>query len=230
MFDTHFGSPNGFPDGGQTYTSAHDLVLLARALTQRYPALYRRFFGHRGLNWGGIAQDNHDPITGRVEGADGIKTGFTNEAGFTFLGSAQRDGRRLAVVLAGAPTGPMRNDAARALIEWGFADFSRTTLLPVGALVGRAEVQDGADTDVGLQLAEDFTIALPQGTGADRWKVELVYRGPVQAPIAAGDAVARLRLTLDGEVVLETPLEAATDVPRANAFQRIGNAFRGWFA
>ncbi|QZH76744.1 MAG: D-alanyl-D-alanine carboxypeptidase [Erythrobacter sp.] len=230
MYDTHFGSPNGFPDGGQTYTTAQDLVLLAEALTEHYAALYRRFFGRRALAWGGYTQQNHDPVTGRVAGADGIKTGYTNEAGFTFLGSAERDGRRLAMVLAGAPSGSMRDAAARAMLEWGFAGFARQTLLERGTLVGTARVQDGADSEVGLRLAEDFTVALPPGAGADRWQVDLVYSGPIEAPIAAGDPVARLRLTLDGEVVLETPLEAAMDVPRANPFQRVGNAFRTWLS
>lgn len=229
MFDTHFGSPNGFPDGGQTYTTAHDLALLAEAMTERQTALYRRFFGRRALAWGGYSQVNHDPVTGRVAGADGIKTGYTNEAGFTFLGSAERDGRRLAMVLAGAPSGRMRDQASRALLEWGFAGFARQTLLEGGALVGSAQVQDGADTEVALRLADDFTIALPRDAVAERWQVDLVYSGPIEAPIASGDPIARLRLTVDGEVVLETPLEAASDVPRANPFQRIGNAFRGWF-
>ncbi len=96
--------------------------------------------------------------------------------------------------------------------------------------MGSAGVQDGADAEVGLRLAEDFTIALPNDAGGERWQVDLVYSGPIEAPIAAGDPIARLRLTLDGEVVLETPLEAAADVPRANPFQRVGNAFRGWFS
>ncbi len=104
---------------GSTYTTAHDLAVLAEAMTQRYPGLYRRFFGHRGLNWGGFAQENHDPVTGRVAGADGIKTGYTNEAGFTFLGSAERDGRRLAMVLAGAPSEGMRDDTAARAARMG---------------------------------------------------------------------------------------------------------------
>lgn len=230
MFDTNFGSPNGFPDDGATYTTAHDLALLGRAMTQRYPALYRRFFGHRGLSWGGYTQENHDPVTGRVAGADGIKTGYTNEAGFTFLGSAQRDGRRLMIVLAGAPTATMRDEAARSLIEWGYSYFSRSTLMRSGAQVGQALVQGGAQSQVGLKLAQDFTIALPEGMGTDRWQVDLVYRGPVEAPIAAGDVIARLRLSIDGETVLETPLEAVEDVPQANVFQRIANGIKGWLA
>jgi len=228
MSDTHFGSPNGFPDGGQTYTTANDLALLGEAMTQRYPGLYSQFFGHRGFRWRDIAQENHDPVTGRVEGADGLKTGYTNEAGYTFLGSAERDGRRLVMVLAGSPTERMRDEVSRAFLEWGFSGFDRRTMLAEGAQIGTAEVQDGASPQVTLRLPADFIAALPDDDQT-RWQVEVVYRGPIQAPIAAGDTVARLRLTIDGENVLEAPLEAAEGVAKANPFQRVANAFSLWF-
>src|SRR5690606_29081932 len=104
MENTHFGTPNGWPDEGRTYTSAKDLAILAETLTTRYPGLYRRYFGHRSMRYRQIAQDNHDPITGVIAGADGIKTGYTRQAGYNFLGSAQRGSRRLVMVIAGAPT------------------------------------------------------------------------------------------------------------------------------
>ncbi len=228
MRDTHFGSTNGFPDGGQTYTTASDLALLGAAITRDYPGLYRRFFGHRGMRWRDIAQSNHDPVTGRVDGADGMKTGYTNEAGFTFLGSAERDDRRLLMVLAGAPSGRERDVASRALLEWGFDNFEHTTLIDAGAIVGSAEVQDGSAARVNLRLERDLAVALPKDIDVDSWKLETVYRGPLVAPIAAGDTVARLRLTIDGENVLEAPLIAAADVQEANMFERIANAFSSW--
>ncbi|WP_242447401.1 D-alanyl-D-alanine carboxypeptidase family protein [Aurantiacibacter aquimixticola] len=228
MRDTHFGSPNGFPDGGRTYTTAYDLALLGQAITQRHPGLYRRFFGHRLLTWRNLTQGNHDPVTGRVEGADGMKTGYTNEAGFTFLGSAERGGRRLIEVIAGAPTDRSRDIAARALLEWGFDAFERKTLAEGETVVGKAAVQDGDRAEVGLRLPRDFAVALPQGTEVSRWRTEIVYRGPVVAPIAQGDTIARIRLTIDGEVVVEAPLEAAESVDRANLFERIGNGISGW--
>ena len=233
MADTHFGSPNGFPDGGQTFTTANDLAKLGEAITTRYPGLYRRFFGHRLLRWRDITQANHDPVTGRVDGADGMKTGYTNEAGYTFLGSAERDDRRLVMVVAGAPRGFLRDQASRQLLEWGFDGFERRMLLPEGAAVGYAAMQDGSENQVGLRLAENFEVAIPRDgggvlAGADRWQIDIVYRGPVEAPVRAGDRIARLRLTVDGEVVLEEPLEAVADVSKANAFQRIGNAIGSW--
>ncbi|MGB3167155.1 MAG: D-alanyl-D-alanine carboxypeptidase family protein [Alteraurantiacibacter sp.] len=228
MRDTHFGSPNGFPDGGQTYTTANDLVLLGRAVTLDHPVLYRQFFGHRTFKWRELTQANHDPVTGRVDGADGLKTGYTNEAGFTFLGSAERDGRRLMMVLAGAPDGRIRDTAARDLLEWGFEGFDRTTLYRAQTLVGTAQVQDGTAREVGLRLPQDFTVALPEGSSTGEWTTQIVYRGPIVAPIVQGDRVATLRLSIDGETAFEAPLEATSTVVEANPLQRIANAFARW--
>lgn len=227
MEDTHFGTPNGLPDGGMTYTSARDLIVLGEALTHRFPGLYKRYFGHRHLQWRDIAQVNHDPITGRVDGADGIKTGFTNEAGFTFLGSAERDGRRLMMVLAGAPTAAMRDKAARDLLEWGFREFSPRLAFAAGSEIGSAQVQNGARRAVTLQVAEDVFAAAPR-TRDEALRMQLSYRGPLIAPIAAGEEVARLQIIVDGEKVHEVPVAAAHEVARANPLQRIGNALESW--
>lgn len=231
MNDTYFGSPNGYPDGGQTYTTARDLVALGSDLITRFPELYGRFFGHRQMTWGGITQTNHDPVTGRVEGADGIKTGYTSEAGYTFLGSAERNGRRLVVVLAGAPTSAARDEAARALLEWGFAHFTPRLIFPAGSVIGTALVQDGAARQVGLRVPSDLNVALPHaGLGRGKIRLEISYRGPVAAPIMAGDMIARLKLRLDGREVLDMPLEATEAVPQAGLFWRIANAVSRWLA
>lgn len=228
MHDTHFGSANGYPDGGQTYTSARDLALLAEAMTRDHPTLYRRYFGHRTLRWRDITQANHDPVTGVVAGADGMKTGYTREAGFTFLGSGERDGRRLVMVLAGAPDGQTRDETAREFLEWGFSDFEQATLIPAGIEVGSALVQDGAERSVRLRTSADVVASLPRAATAERWTMEVVYRGPVTAPIVAGDSIARLLLSIDGQPALEVPLEAAESVGKANALQRVLNALRKW--
>ncbi len=230
MRDTHFGSPNGYPDGGQTYTSARDLVLLAEAITQDHPALYKRYFGHRLLRWRDITQANHDPVTGRVDGADGLKTGYTREAGFTFLGSAERNGRRLVMVLAGSPDSRMRDRAARDLLEWGFDAFEREMIAPAGSIMAQALVQDGASDSVALRAPHEIGVALFEGQHSDTLTMEVVYRGPIEAPIEEGEQIATLRVLMDGDLVLERPLEAANAVPAANTLQRIGNAWRKWLA
>lgn len=226
MTQSHFGSPNGFPDGGRTFTTARDLVTLARALTTEHAALYRRYFGHRGLRTNGFAQDNHDPLTGRVEGADGIKTGFTNQAGFGFLGSAEREGRRLVMVVAGVAEEALRDRTARALIEWGFDDFRSTRLFASGATVGVARVQDGEGAEVALKATHPIRYSVPREAGG-KVTLAIAYDGPLRAPVTKGETVAELVIAAEGMEPSRVPLVAAENVAKAGFFQRIRNAFSG---
>lgn len=226
MINSHFGSPNGYPDGGQTYTTAADLALLAEVMIERHPQLYTRFVGQHGLTYGGITQANHDPISGVVSGADGIKTGFTREAGYNFLGSASREGRRLVMVLAGADNARLRNDTSRKFIEWAFGNFTNTLLFSRGAPLGQARVQDGSERHVTLRAAQDIYVGRPAGSNADV-TLELRYSGPLQAPIAQGAEVAQLRISVEGQEPYDVPLEAAEDVAKANALDSIANGIVG---
>ena len=226
MRDTHFGTPNGWPDEGRTYTSAHDLAVLAEAMTTRYPGLYHRYIGHRGMSYRNIAQANHDPITGVVEGADGIKTGFTRESGYNFLGSAERNGRRLVMVIAGAPTPGSRNRTARDLLRWGFDAFESRVLLRADVPVGAARVQNGAASAVELRTKGQVMASVPHGASTD-FKLSVRYRGPVEAPIAKDQPIAWLRVTVPGQQPHDVPLVAAEAVPRANVLQRLGHGLVG---
>ena len=226
MRDSHFGSPNGYPDEGKTYTSARDLAVLAEALTTRYPGLYHRYFGHRGLSYRNITQANHDPITGIVPGADGIKTGFTREAGYTFVGSAKRGERRLVIVIGGAPSAGVRNQAARDLMRWGFDAFGSEVILPAALAVGHARVQNGSEGEVALQTAGEVLASLPPG-GRETVSYSIRYRGPLEAPIAKGQQVAWLHVAVPGQQPHDVPLVAAEAVTQANLFQRLLNGVAG---
>lgn len=229
MRDTHFGTPNGWPDEGRTYTSARDLAVLAEAVTTRFPGLYERYFGHRGMTYGKITQANHDPITGVVEGADGMKTGFTRESGYNFLGSAERGGRRLVMVIAGSPTASMRNQTARDLIRWGFDAFESRVILPSDVPVGRAKVQNGAEFSVPLRTEGEVLASVPPGS-TRAVSLTVRYRGPIQAPVKEGQPVAFLHVTIPGQTPHDVPLVAAESIERANLLQRLLNGFVGLFA
>ncbi len=226
MSETYFASANGFPDGGRTFTTARDLAILAEAIVTRHPRLYRNYFGRPLFKWRGITQYNHDPISGRVEGADGLKTGYTNEAGYTFLGSAKRDGRRLVLVLAGSPRSGMRNKAARELIEWGFERFETRPLFAAGTLVGEAEVQDGDAASVMLRAPADIAGTYRAGRPREP-QLSIRYRGPLAAPIEEGEEVARLRIETPGFPPVEVPLEAAEPVAKAGPLRRLVNGLAG---
>jgi D-alanyl-D-alanine carboxypeptidase (penicillin-binding protein 5/6) len=229
MRNTHFGTPNGWMDEGHTYTSARDLVLLTDAMTTRYPDLYHRYFGHRRMAYQNVQQVNHDPVTGTVEGGDGIKTGYTRQAGYNVLGSAERDGRRLVVVVAGAPTPRARNTTARELLEWGFVAFQAEQLVPAEAVVGEAQVQGGADLHVALRTPRAVMSSVAQGSAA-RPTLTVRYRGPVEAPVAEGQPIGMLRISTPGQAPHDVPLVAASAVPRANWLQRLRNGLVGLVA
>jgi D-alanyl-D-alanine carboxypeptidase (penicillin-binding protein 5/6) len=227
MRDSHFGTPNGWMDEGHTWTTARDLVTLADAMIQRHPAYYRHFVGAKAFSYNGIAQRNHDPITGVVPGADGIKSGFTNQAGYGFLGSAQRGGRRLVMVVATSPTGRQRNDAARAFMEWGFQAFDSRVLFPVGTTLAEVRVQDGGLRHVDAIAQRPIRLAMPRGS---RPKVALKvrYEGPLRAPIKQGEQVAELAIYFDGRQVSTLPLVARRSVASATQLQRVFNGIAGW--
>ncbi len=226
MRDTHFGTPNGWMDEGRTFTTAADLARLARALVTRHPKLYAQYVGLPGYRFNGIAQDNRDPITGRVEGADGIKTGFTNQSGSGFLGSAVRDGRRLVMVVAGAERTRERNRLARDLIEWGFLAYRARPLFDAGAPIAAAMVQDGERTEVSLRADGPVNATVPQGhRGAVKLTVH--YEGPLRAPIAEGEKVAELEIAAGDLPRSRVPLYATHDVARADGWQRLRNGLLG---
>lgn len=229
MTGSHFASPNGWPDEGRTFTTANDLVRLARAMITRHPDKFGYYVGRAGLDYKGIAQVNHDPMIGKVAGADGIKTGFTNEAGFSYLGTARRDGQRLVLVLAGVENGRLRARLAKAYIEWGFSAFDRKQLFANKAIIGSARVQDGNARSVALKAAGPVSINVPRGSNS-KLTATIRYDGPLRAPLTAGQEVALLEVTAEGAAPARIPLYAAEDVGTAGPLDRVVNAIAGVFS
>jgi len=229
MENSHFTSPNGWPDEGKTFVTARDLTILARAMITNHPVQFAHFVGKREYSFGGITQSNRDPMLGRVKGADGIKTGFTNEAGFGFLGSAKRDGARLVMVVAGAERGYIRDRAARAYMEWGFQAFNRRILFGPGETVANARVQGGDVFQVNLVSQDGVNAVIANGASGDI-SVRLHYNGPLRAPIEQGEEVAQLEVMVDGMPTSKIPLVAGHEVTRASGLRRLFNGFAGWFS
>lgn len=229
MRDSHFGTPNGWMDDGHTYVSARDLVRLADALLERHPELFHRYVGHKNMLFNGIAQNNHDPMVGVVDGADGIKTGYTRQAGYGYLGTASRNGRRLLMVVAGVDSPASRARASRDLMEWGFFAFDSRQLLAKGEGIGQARVQGGADRSVELLASRPVFATAPRGSLHDA-KLAIRYSGPIHAPIAKGQEIASLEVHVPGQRPYFVPLAAAREVPSANVWQRLVNGLLGFLA
>jgi D-alanyl-D-alanine carboxypeptidase (penicillin-binding protein 5/6) len=227
LANSHWGNPVGWPDGGVTYTSARDLATLAMTTIRDYPALYRAYYGVRNFTWGRtmggnqpITQDNRNPLLGRVPGADGLKTGHTDEAGYGFTGSAEQNGRRIVMVVAGLGSFNQRIEESVRFMQWGFNAWQSRPLLRQGQRIGTAEVQGAGVANVGLVAPRNLAVTYPAGLGQNL-RARIVYRGPVQAPIAQGQHIADLVVTTADMPPQTMPLVAQSAVGEAGFFGRI---------
>ncbi|MBA3670261.1 MAG: D-alanyl-D-alanine carboxypeptidase [Sphingomonas sp.] len=227
LTNSHFGNSNGWPDEGRTYVTARDLAALARAEFENYPDLYKKFYGQTQFTWGktlgsgkDITQANRNPLLGRVPGADGLKTGHTDEAGYGFTGSAEQNGRRLVMVIAGLDSFNQRIEESVRLMQWGFNAWQTKPLYKAGQAIGSAKVQLGSDSDVPLVTPRAYSVTMPAGVLSKIVATKIRYRGPLAAPIRKGDHVADLVVTTSdsGEQIM--PLIAGEDVAKAGFFGR----------
>lgn len=222
--DTHYNTPNGWLDQGQTYVSAADLVHLSAALIARHPGLYHRFFGHERAEFNGIAQNNHNPLYGHTPGADGVKTGFTGEAGYGFVGSVERGGRRVIFALAGYGRPRDRADKSRALAEWAFAAWDSHPIVAAGAALGTVAVEGGRQARVALVAPAAYTLTVPHG-GPARYTLAVHTRSVLIAPIAKGQDIGTLVVRAPGQPIARLPLVAAEAVPAGGFWARMRD---GW--
>ncbi|QNE31224.1 D-alanyl-D-alanine carboxypeptidase [Sphingomonas sp. NBWT7] len=233
--NSHYGTSNGWPDNGVTYVTARDLAKLAATTIQEHPSLYKQFYSRREFTWGktlgsgsDITQANRDPLLGRVAGADGLKTGHTEEAGYGFTGSAEQNGRRLVMVLAGLTSFNQRISESVRFMDWGFRAWQAKPIVKQGRKVGDAEVQLGGASTVGLVAPRDLKVALPSGA-VPTMSAKVVYQGPIKAPIKAGAHVADLVVTSPGLPEQTLPLVAEADVAEAGFFGRAWAGLTGMF-
>ncbi|KKC27486.1 D-alanyl-D-alanine carboxypeptidase family protein [Sphingomonas sp. SRS2] len=235
LTNSHFGTSNGWPDGGVTYVSARDLATLAEKTIEEHPKLYKTFYSRPSFTWGktmgsgqAITQANRDPLLGRVEGADGLKTGHTEEAGYGFTGSAEQNGRRLVMVLSGLTGFNQRIEQSVSFMNWGFRAWQAKPLVAKGRKVQTAEVQQGDSREVGLVAPKNLSVTIPAGLGSDL-KTRVVYQGPIKAPFKKGDHIADLVVTGPDMVPQKLPLVADSDVGEAGFFDRMMAGLRWLF-
>ncbi|WP_022683178.1 D-alanyl-D-alanine carboxypeptidase family protein [Sphingobium bisphenolivorans] len=232
--NSHFGNSNGWPDEGVTYVTAEDLAKLAEATVEETPDLYKRFYATRSFTWGktmggaDIEQGNRNPILGKIAGADGLKTGHTEEAGFGFTGSAEQDGRRLVMVVAGLQSFNGRIAESVRFMDWGFRAWKSQPLFKKDQTVETAEVQLGSATTVPLIAPQNMAVTLPR-TASGNISVKVAYTGPIKAPIAKGQKIAQLIISTPDTPPQILPLVAGADVSEAGMFGRLWNGLKSFF-
>ena len=216
-----FTNSNGLPDPGEQMTT-RELAVLARHIIRTYPDFYP-IFSQPDFTWNKIRQQNRNPLLGMVTGADGLKTGFTKEAGYGLVGSAVQNGLRLIVVVNGVSNAKERADEAKKLLEWGFRTFEQRVLFAEGQTVGTAKVYGGANGRVSLVANGDVRVMLPKA-GADKLIARIVYNGPVPAPVSEGTPIGNLKVWRNDSLILTMPLKAAESVGKGNMSQRAFDA------
>ena len=230
MTQSNFANASGWPDPNHRM-SMHDLGILALRLIEEFPEHYK-VFSETEYNYADRAPDNRfnrNPLLKLGIGADGLKTGHTEEAGYGLVGSAVQGDRRVIVVISGLASEKERSEEAESLVNWAFRQFAQKTVAKAGVSVADATVWMGAESTVGLVPEKDVRILVP-ALVQDTMTAEVVYNGPLTAPIAAGQEVAKLLVHVPDLPDVIVPLVAATDVGKGGFLKRLGSAAQSLIA
>ena len=240
--NSHFVNPDGLPDPPGQLMSAYDLAVLARHLIDVYPAYYH-YFSERQFTWTNITQPNHNKVLDKFPGADGLKTGHTDAAGYGVTASEVRDGHRLILVLNGlrypdlAKASPVtqdwfgelrRGEEAARVFGMAFREFRSYQLFKAGEIAGTVRVWGGAKRTVPVTTGKPLAVTL-QVDSRPKMVVTLRYTGPLEAPIAQGQQVGTLTVTAPDFPGMTVPVYAAQSVSRASIFGRMMQGLRALF-
>jgi D-alanyl-D-alanine carboxypeptidase (penicillin-binding protein 5/6) len=217
MTRSTFANSNGLPDPGNKMT-VRELGMLARHIILDFPEFYK-LFGEKEFTWNKIRQPNRNPLLNAMEGADGLKTGYTKEGGYGMVGSAVQNGTRLIVVVNGLEDSEDRATEAKKMLEWGFRNFESRTLIAADQPVGYAKVFGGDSRSVKLVAKEPVKVMVHKN-GSDKLIARVVYSGPVRAPIQAGQKVGVVRVWRSGAIAVETPVYTAEAIGTGSTVRR----------
>ena len=218
MSSTFYANATGLPADGMV-TSARDLTLIARAIIKHHPKYYsiysKKYYEHNN-----IKQPNRNRLLWRDSSVDGLKTGYTKEAGYCLVASSKRRGMRLISVVLGASSDDSRTRQTQKLFSYGFRHFDTLNIYSAGENIKEnVPVWYGQDGFVNLVVADDITLTLPKGQQKNL-ETTVVVDSNIEAPVYAGRELGRLRVSLDGEILVNAPLVADKDIPQAGLFSR----------
>ncbi len=212
-----FANASGLPDPGNRMT-VRELAKLARHVIRTYPDFYKTF-GEREFTWNKIRQQNRNALLNSLEGADGLKIGYSKDGGYGMVGSAVQNGMRLIVVVNVLDDPDDRVTEAKKLLEWGFRNFEARTLFAAQQPVGYAKVFGGDSRSVKLASPEPVKVMV-QKNGTDKLIARIVYNGPVHAPIEPGQRIGFVKVWRGANVAVEAPVVAAESVATGSTVRR----------
>ncbi len=219
MTGSHFMNATGLPNP-EHYMTPRDLTILARHLIEEFPQYYS-LYSETSFTYNGITQGNRNPLLYKVgSGADGLKTGHTEAAGYGLTASAIRNGRRLVLVANGMASIKARDEETSKLMDWGFREFTNRSLFTAGEKVTDAEIWLGDKASIPLVISKDFVVTVPRAN-AQNINVKVVYDGPLPAPVVKGTEVGKLVVEIKDMPPMNVPLVAGEDAGRLNFFGRL---------
>jgi D-alanyl-D-alanine carboxypeptidase (penicillin-binding protein 5/6) len=220
---SRFTNSTGLPDPDLRVTP-RELALLAAHIQRTYPQFFP-WYSEREFQWNvRRPQQNRNPLLRDFPGADGMKTGYTDDSGYGLVGTAIRNDQRLIVVVNGLDTERERSAEARKLLEWGFRSFDSRLLFTREDTIGEASVYGGIQSRVPLIAREDVRVLVPRESNPRELRARVRYDGPIRAPITQGQEIARLQVFNGQTLALERPLLAAFDVAEGTLYQRAFDA------
>jgi len=220
LTDTNFVNSSGWPNDNH-YTTAKDLALLAKYTVENHPELYQMYELNE-FTYNGIKQDNRNPLLLTFDGADGFKTGYTEAAGYGIVGSAERGGRRLIIVLNGLESSRSRAQESLRLMDWGFNNFELVNFFKKDELVFQANTWLGKKEKVDLVAIEDIKVSIPKAQLSSA-NVDVLIEEPIQTPINKGDIIANIQISYADKKV-SFPLAASESIEQKGFFSRITSA------
>lgn len=221
MVNSHFENATGLPSPNH-YSSAHDLALLAQAVIRNFPEYYR-WDSQKEFTYNNITQKNRNLLLWRDESVDGLKTGYTEDAGYCMVASAKRDDMRLISVVMGTASSIARANESQSLLNYGFRFFETHKLYDAGAQLTETRVRKGETSKLTVGLAEELYVTAPR-RHFNELKAETEIDKAIIAPINKGDTVGTLNVTLGGEVIVSKPLVALDNIAEGGFFRRLYDA------
>jgi D-alanyl-D-alanine carboxypeptidase (penicillin-binding protein 5/6) len=228
MKNTHFMNATGLPDP-QHYTTARDLSILASSLVRDFPEEYAKYYSMKEFRYNNITQPNRNRLLWLDPTVDGMKTGHTDAAGYCLIGSSKRGPRRLIAVVLGTNSDAARTSESLKLLNWGFQFYEAVQLYAKGQAVSTLRVWKGSENTVKAGFNQDFIMAVPKGY-ANKIEAQFISQQPLIAPVAQGQKVGTMKVTIDGKPYGEYPVLAQESVAVAGFFGRLWDTIRLWFA
>ncbi|MCF6808247.1 D-alanyl-D-alanine carboxypeptidase [Thiotrichales bacterium 19S9-12] len=228
MNNSHFETPDGMPAEGQ-YSSAYDMAVLARAFIHNFPELYK-IYSTKSFTYNGITQQNRNRLLNANSGVDGIKTGYTDQAGFNLASSALRDDRRLIAIVLGTPSSTVRTEESQKILTYGFRFFENYEIASHNKPITTLEIDNASTYKYKLPVTVKNDIVLTLAKGQDKQvHLKITANENLKAPIKENQEVGTLTISLKDKVLLKTPVYALQSVEKAGFFTNISNTIRSWF-